>query len=103
MADLKVTHTLVGLTDRTPVQVNHNFRDVTDFVGDQTVHRDGDGLGDAIAAYVGAGNMPTAIPGPTGPTGPAGPKGDASTVINIDGGEPSTVFGGVGSIDGGGV
>lgn len=50
MAAGDVTHTLVRLDGVTARQVNQNFRDVTEFVNGQTVHRDGTGLADAFTA-----------------------------------------------------
>ena len=44
---------------------------------------------------------PTGPTGPSGSTGPTGPAG--ASVINIDGGTPSTVYGGVSTIDAGSV
>jgi hypothetical protein len=47
---------------------------------------------------------PTGPAGPTGPSGPTGPTGaDGAAFVNVDGGEPSTVFGGVSPLDGGSV
>jgi hypothetical protein len=44
---------------------------------------------------------PTGPTGATGPTGPTGATGDS--VINLDGGLPSSVYGGVTSVNCGGV
>ena len=50
---------------------------------------------------------PTGPSGPSGPTGPTGATGSTgptgSSVVNIDGGEPSTNYGGISSLDSGGV
>jgi hypothetical protein len=43
----------------------------------------------------------TGATGPTGSTGPTGPQG--SSIINIDGGAPSSTYGGISAVDLGGV
>lgn len=44
------------------------------------------------------------VPGPTGPTGPTGSTGPTGPVFqNIDGGTPTTIYGGSPNIDAGGV
>ena len=43
--------------------------------------------------------LPTGLTGPTGPTGPAGPNGFSS--LNLDGGTPSSIYGGTPVIDAG--
>lgn len=50
MADQEVTHTLIRLDGVTARQINQNFRDVTEFVNGQTVHRDGAGVAAALSA-----------------------------------------------------
>jgi hypothetical protein len=47
---------------------------------------------------------PQGVIGNTGPTGPQGPSGvSGQGYLNIDGGTPSSVYGGIVPIDGGGV
>lgn len=42
-------------------------------------------------------------PGPPGAIGPTGPTGATVFVGNLDGGTPSTIYGGIDAISGGGV
>lgn len=72
---------------------------------------------DTIADYVAANAIgPTGPPGPggaTGPTGPSGPSGpvgatgpvgpSGSAIVNIDGGQPDSNYGGIPTINAGGV
>lgn len=44
---------------------------------------------------------PVGPPGPTGPIGATGPQGPS--VVNIDGGTPASNYGGIDSIDAGGI
>jgi hypothetical protein len=63
--------------------------------------------------WVEIGAQPLGQIGPTGPSGPSGPAGPTGatgstgptgiSVVNIDGGEPSTNYGGITSLDSGGV
>jgi hypothetical protein len=53
---------------------------------------------------------PQGTGGPTGPTGPAGPQGPSGPagasgegLLNLDGGTPGSLYGGITSIDAGGV
>jgi hypothetical protein len=53
---------------------------------------------------------PQGQPGPTGPTGDVGPSGPSGPtgasgegLLNLDGGTPSSIYGGITSIDAGGV
>jgi hypothetical protein len=63
--------------------------------------------------WIEIGAQPLGQIGPTGPSGPSGPSGPTGatgstgptgiSVVNIDGGEPSTNYGGITSLDSGGV
>jgi hypothetical protein len=63
--------------------------------------------------WIEIGAQPLGQIGPTGPSGPSGPAGPTGatgstgptgiSVVNIDGGEPSTNYGGISSLDSGGV
>ena len=63
--------------------------------------------------WIEIGAQPLGQIGPTGPTGPSGPVGPTgatgstgptgNSVVNIDGGSPSTNYGGITSLDSGGV
>ena len=63
--------------------------------------------------WIEIGAQPLGQIGPTGPSGPSGPVGPTgatgstgptgSSVVNIDGGSPSTNYGGISSLDSGGV
>jgi len=44
---------------------------------------------------------PLGLSGPSGPSGPSGASGEG--ILNIDGGTPGTIYGGITSIDAGGV
>lgn len=106
MADQDVTHTLVRLDGVTARQINQNFRDVTEFVNGETVHRDGSGVAAALTAgLVWEAWTPSLIGAVTNPTLGSGSStvGRFLRVGNLVVGWGEVVFGTSGTAAGSGV